>query len=128
MEFDGAKNLAELHYLLKKTIMIRRLKSDVLTDLPSKQRQIIYMQTEKSVVTEIRDTLKERFSVSSLRESEKLMDHFYRDEGQESQANIMRCYMLSATAKLQSIKEYVASILENDIKVIIFAHHKFVMD
>jgi hypothetical protein len=71
------------------------------------------------VVTEIRDTLKERFSVSSLRESEKLMDHFYRDEGQESQANIMRCYMLSATAKLQSIKEYVAFYLGKRYK----SHH-----
>lgn len=40
----------------------------------------------------------------------------------------MRCYMLSATAKLQSMKEYIESILENDIKIIIFAHHKFVMD
>ena len=36
--------------------------------------------------------------------------------------------MLSATAKLQSMKEYIASILENDIKIIIFAHHKFIMD
>lgn len=40
----------------------------------------------------------------------------------------MRCYMLSATAKLQSMKEYIGSILENDIKIIIFAHHKFIMD
>lgn len=40
----------------------------------------------------------------------------------------MRCYLLSAMAKLQSVKDYVGSILENDIKVIIFAHHKVVMD
>jgi SWI/SNF-related matrix-associated actin-dependent regulator of chromatin subfamily A-like protein 1 len=40
----------------------------------------------------------------------------------------MRCYMLSAVAKLQSVKDYIASILENDIKVIIFAHHKCIMD
>ena len=36
--------------------------------------------------------------------------------------------MLSATAKLHSVKEYISSILENDIKVLILAHHKFVMD
>lgn len=40
----------------------------------------------------------------------------------------MQCYMLSAMAKLQSVKEYVGAILENDIKVIIFAHHKVVME
>ena len=41
---------------------------------------------------------------------------------------MMRCYKLSAMAKLNSVKEYISSILENDIKVIIFAHHKVVMD
>ena len=40
----------------------------------------------------------------------------------------MRCYMLSGMAKLQSVKEYIGSILENDIKVIIFAHHRSMMD
>lgn len=43
LEFDSSKNLGELHYILKKFIMIRRLKVDVLPELPSKQRQIIYM-------------------------------------------------------------------------------------
>ena len=36
--------------------------------------------------------------------------------------------MLSAMAKLNSVKEYISSILENDIKLIIFAHHIEVMD
>ena len=43
LEFDSSKNLGELHHILKKFIMIRRLKVDVLPELPSKQRQIIYM-------------------------------------------------------------------------------------
>lgn len=40
----------------------------------------------------------------------------------------MRCYMLSAIAKLNSVKEYISQILENDVKIIVFAHHKIIMD
>jgi len=39
-----------------------------------------------------------------------------------------RCYLLSAIAKLQSIKEYITAILQNDVKILIFAHHRDVMD
>lgn len=41
MEYDGSRNLAELHYILKNKVMIRRLKTEVLYELPEKQRQII---------------------------------------------------------------------------------------
>jgi hypothetical protein len=34
--------------------MIRRLKEDVLPQLPLKQRQIIFMETEKAVINEIK--------------------------------------------------------------------------
>lgn len=40
----------------------------------------------------------------------------------------MRCYLLSGLAKIQSVKEYITSILQNDVKIIIFAHHKIIMD
>lgn len=101
LEYDGAKNLAELHYLLKKTVMIRRLKADVLPQLPPKQRQIIYMETEQSVVAEIKSLLGQ-LPADSLRESDKILDVFVQ-EGEQKMA-MTRCFLLSAMAKLSSVK------------------------
>ena len=37
----GARNLGKLHALLRRTCMVRRLKEDVLHDLPDKYRQVV---------------------------------------------------------------------------------------
>ena len=37
--YQGASNCEELHALMKSTIMVRRLKKDVLSELPLKRRQ-----------------------------------------------------------------------------------------
>ncbi|KAH7521427.1 hypothetical protein FEM48_Zijuj07G0032000 [Ziziphus jujuba var. spinosa] len=37
--YQGASNHEELHNLMKATLMIRRLKKDVLFELPTKRRQ-----------------------------------------------------------------------------------------
>jgi SWI/SNF-related matrix-associated actin-dependent regulator 1 of chromatin subfamily A len=39
--FDGASNLEELQARLRSTVMVRRLKKDVLSELPAKRRQVI---------------------------------------------------------------------------------------
>lgn len=37
--YQGSSNHEELHNLMKATVMIRRLKKDVLSELPVKRRQ-----------------------------------------------------------------------------------------
>lgn len=44
---DGATNLPELQQRLRSTFMIRRLKKDVLTDLPPKRRQLVMLEDSK---------------------------------------------------------------------------------
>lgn len=45
--FKGAENLQRLHYLLRKHVMIRRTKAEVLPQLPPKQRFIVPMEIDK---------------------------------------------------------------------------------
>jgi SWI/SNF-related matrix-associated actin-dependent regulator 1 of chromatin subfamily A len=42
--FNGARNLPELHRVLRDNVMIRRRKKDVLKDLPPKQRRMITLR------------------------------------------------------------------------------------
>lgn len=39
-------NLEELHAMLRGSIMVRRLKSDVLSELPQKRRQQIFLSLD----------------------------------------------------------------------------------
>lgn len=40
-DYSGSSNLGELKLLLEEAIMLRRLKSDVLSQLPAKQRKMV---------------------------------------------------------------------------------------
>ena len=40
----------------------------------------------------------------------------------------MQAYRLSGMAKIKAIKEYINEILENNIKILVFAHHIKVLD
>lgn len=45
-DYSGSSNLNELKILLEESIMIRRLKSDVLSQLPAKQRKMVVVAPE----------------------------------------------------------------------------------
>lgn len=40
-DYSGSSNLSELRLLLEESLMLRRLKSEVLSQLPAKQRKVV---------------------------------------------------------------------------------------
>ena len=66
-EFKGASNTHELHLILTDTLMIRRLKGDILKNLPKKHREIVQVAVMDD---DERAKLKEMYEEIRLRESE----------------------------------------------------------
>ena len=57
MDYSGNSRCTELHSILTQNLMIRRLKKDVLHELPSKRRQKIEVTVDSKVVREIENLL-----------------------------------------------------------------------
>ncbi|CAM9826147.1 unnamed protein product, partial [Phaeothamnion confervicola] len=45
-DYSGSSNIPELHALLRATVMVRRLKKDILTQLPPKKRTLVEVPVE----------------------------------------------------------------------------------
>ncbi|KAM4697906.1 DNA annealing helicase and endonuclease ZRANB3 [Rhinophrynus dorsalis] len=119
-DYRGASNLDELHQRLS-SVMIRRLKNEVLTQLPPKIRQRIPFDLPKDVAKEMS---------TSFEEWEKLMR--FPDSAATESSNpfvqvmglITRMFKQTALAKAGAVKDYIKMLLENDkLKFLVFAHH-----
>ncbi|KFP92233.1 DNA annealing helicase and endonuclease ZRANB3, partial [Apaloderma vittatum] len=114
----GASNLEELHQLLSE-IMVRRLKDDVLTQLPPKVRQRIPFDLPQAAAKNLNAT---------FAEWEKLMRKLNSDASENHFSQVMnlvtRMYKETAIAKAGAVKDYIKMMLENDkLKFLVFAHH-----
>jgi len=111
--------LPELQHRLRCNFMVRRLKKDVLTDLPDKRYEFSYVEPNGK----IREALaKERlihFSVSDL-----------KDPHAELWGQIATIRREMGVAKIPRIVEHMKYLLEIEElpKIVMFSHHKEVMD
>jgi SWI/SNF-related matrix-associated actin-dependent regulator 1 of chromatin subfamily A len=122
-KYDGAKDLHILNRLLKKSCMIRRLKKDVLSELPDKTRQVIpfrlpdrreYDQAEQDFLTWLR-------SISPARA--------LRAAKSAALTRVGYLLRLVARLKLERSKEWISDYLESSPeKLIAFTRHTFVID
>lgn len=116
------RNEADLQFRLRKHVMVRRLKEDVLHELPRKQ----YHPFPLALTSEIRAALKH----PGWGQVEKLyeMDATDFDDQSIIDGEVSTARRLLGEAKVESVCKYIIELLEEGVeKVVVSAHHKTVL-
>lgn len=138
---SGASNLDELNARLRETVMVRRLKADVLTELPAKRRQVVTIDIDDEATKAIVD----REIAIHERTEEAIAAAHYEMQSAEAEGDDTRYKTAvaklrevqgiaftemskvrheTALAKLPSVIEHLST---TEGKVIVFAHHRDVV-
>uniref|UniRef100_A0A8C7N5T6 SWI/SNF-related matrix-associated actin-dependent regulator of chromatin subfamily A-like protein 1 n=1 Tax=Oncorhynchus kisutch TaxID=8019 RepID=A0A8C7N5T6_ONCKI len=113
-DYSGSSNLGELKLMLEESLMLRRLKSEVLSQLPAKQRKVVTVTT---------DGINTRTKAALSAAAKDLA------KGQHNNNALLVFFNHTAEAKIKAIMEYIMDMLEcGREKFLVFAHHKLVLD
>jgi len=119
-EYKGATNITELHLLLKRNVMIRRLKKTVLKELPAKRRQAIVLNIPKNKCNKL---------VKSTEDLKQMLSDVVNGRlPQERNRSLMQLYESTGICKIDGILEYLTDLRENRLKFLVFAHHQKVLN
>lgn len=138
-DFKGAANTKELSVVLENTVMLRRLKASVLTQLPAKRRQQVFLELDEAAKRKMKALMSQ-------------LDNAELGEEDSWQTNtlLMKCWRETGLSKLVAIQQYLTDFFARDSesddgttidrssvdkvetnvkpKYIIFAHHQQVLD
>jgi SWI/SNF-related matrix-associated actin-dependent regulator 1 of chromatin subfamily A len=116
-EYDGATNLNELGERLRASCMVRRLKEDVLKDLPAKNRRTVYLDVSKKVSALLKSA-EERankcgFNISDVGSYGAMFETLAKE----------RCEL--GISKLDQAVDYIKTCLEGgEDRLVVFGHHR----
>ncbi|KAK0416854.1 hypothetical protein QR680_012719 [Steinernema hermaphroditum] len=120
-EAKGASNTDELASVLFSCIMIRRLKKNLLHELPSKIREIVYLSGD-ALVREL----------NNLKKSKEAFEAAMHADKTEKERSMIEFYAQTGCAKAKAVSNHVIEKYfdeaEEPRKVIVFAHHQMVLD
>ncbi|MCD7448084.1 hypothetical protein HAX54_038178 [Datura stramonium] len=125
--YQGASNHEELHSLIKATVMIRRLKKDVLSELPQKRRQQVFLDLGEKEMRQINALFREleviKGKVKSAQSEEEAKSLKFAEK-----SLISKIYTASGEAKIPAVLDYLGTMVEANCKFLIFAHHQSMID
>ncbi|KAJ6770907.1 SWI/SNF-RELATED MATRIX-ASSOCIATED ACTIN-DEPENDENT REGULATOR OF CHROMATIN SUBFAMILY A-LIKE PROTEIN 1 [Salix koriyanagi] len=125
--YQGASNHEELHNLMKATVMIRRLKKDVLSELPVKRRQQVFLDLPEKDMKQINALFRElevvKGKIKACASDEEVKSLRFTEKNL-----INKIYTDSAEAKISGVLDYLGTVIEAGCKFLIFAHHQPMID
>jgi len=147
-DVSGASNLEELNKKLRTSVMVRRLKKDVLAELPSKIHSIIPIEAHsKEICAALAEEEKHRdkwelvkAELERTKERTSEIDDEEKKKDFEAQVaglrkgialvftEIARVRHQTALAKVPEAIDFIRNILEIQDKVVVFTHHRDVLD
>lgn len=114
----GSSNSDELHWLLKKEYMIRRLKRDVLTQLQPKTRYSVLLNVDSKGLKRLDEIRSEMRSLGSS-----------HGDMMRRKALVSEAYRETAQAKASEVSRWVNDRLENtEESFLVFGHHQVTLD
>jgi len=124
-DFNGATNTGKLHQLLTGTIMIRRMKRDVLKDLPPKQRTVIPIEMENGTLAEYANA--ENNFIGWLTK-EVGFDAAMKAARAEALVKIEYLKQLALKGKMSQIIPWINDFIESGEKLVVFCTHTETID
>ncbi|VVA39738.1 PREDICTED: SWI/SNF-related matrix-associated [Prunus dulcis] len=125
--YQGASNHEELHNLMKATVMIRRLKNDVLSELPVKRRQQVFLDLAEKDMKQINALFRELEVVKAKIKACQIKEEV--DSLKFAEKNLInKIYTDSAEAKIPAVLDYLGTVIEAGCKFLVFAHHQSMID
>lgn len=149
-DISGVSNSLKLHEKLKEFCMVRRLKSEVLSELPEKQRSDVpididnsfdynnakndfkrwikqHSSSDTSWISEYEDELKSLgFTEKEICIKVKIRQTLISIKSDKAEAlkKLETLKQLVADGKMNKTKEWISNFIESDEKLIVFAVHK----
>ena len=142
---EGASNLERLQEVMRSTCLVRRLKKDVLTELPAKTRQIIPLEPDehaKKIIAQELSIWNKKFGEDMayvnqvMAVAEETRDENAYGQAVEKLQYIQRVAFMEmarvrhdlAVAKIPTVIKHITRLFDEGLeKLICFAHHKDVI-
>lgn len=124
----GHSNEHELNWVLKTGFMIRRLKRDVLTQLPAKTRHTVWLEVVSQNLKEIETGFKQWKKLNTTIYRLPSGSETQREQMFERKKIISELFRATSVAKCDAVVQWVLNTLATGQSFIFFSYHRVILD